>query len=205
MFPWLGSDIIEDSVDAFDLGCDSGADLMEHCVGDLFDCGGHSVLCIYGADDRRPALVAAVVLNTNTLDVGDNYEILPYLFVKAANVKFLAEDSVCLAERMETVTGNSAEASYSKSGTGEGLTVYHCMGKTEGFSNNSYLVLKEQLNGLDKLKLKILGKSAYVVVGLDCLLALGLLYALENFGVDSTLRKKLDSFKLSCFFCKYFN
>ena len=114
LFPFDSSNrlrrqIVENSVDAVDLGGDALGYLMENRVGDLLDGGAHSVLGVYGADDRGPALVAALVLNAYRLDVGDNNEILPYLLGKAALIKLVAEDSVCLAESCESVTGDSTE------------------------------------------------------------------------------------------------
>ena len=166
----LRCDIVEDSVDAFDLGGDAGADLMENCIGDLLDGCGHSVLGVYGADDSGPALKAAFVLNADRLDIGDNYEILPYLLCKSADSEFLAEDRVCLAECVETVAGDRAETAYAESGAGEGLTVNHFVGKSECLADYSYFILEEKLYGLAKLKLKILGKSTYVVCDLTAIL-----------------------------------
>ena len=137
---------------------------MENGVGDLLDGSGHSVLGVYGADDRGPSLVTAVVLNANALDVGDNDEILPYLFSKAALIKLVAEDSISLAQSFKTVAGDSAKASYAESVTGDRLTLYHCVRKTKRFTDNSYFILIEKLDGLNEFEVKILGKSTNVVV-----------------------------------------
>ena len=86
-----------------------------------------------------------------------------------------------------------------------GLTVNHCVGKSKRFTDYSYLVLEEELNGLNKLKLEVLGETAHVVVGLDRLLALSRLDAFENVGVDSALSEELDALELSCFLSKDLN
>ena len=177
---------------------------MKEIIWDLLYGCAHSVGGVYSADYCGPALVARVVLDADALDVGNNYEILPDLLGKSADIELLAENSVCLAERVETVTGDRTETSYSESGAGEGLTVYHCMRKTERLADYANLVLVKQFYGLDKLKLKVLGKSSDVVVRFYCLLAFCLLYAFKYIGVDSTLRKILDALKLSCFLCEYF-
>ena len=173
----LGSEIKKHTVDAFYFGGDSVYDLMEHRVGDLLDGGGHGVLGVYGADDRGPTLISAVILYADRLDVGDNDEILPYLFCKTADIEFLAEDRVCFAECVQTVTGDRTEATNAKSGAGEGLTVDHSVGKTERFANYSYFVFEKKFNGLNEFKLKVIGKTAYVVVRLNSLFAFGLLNA----------------------------
>ena len=108
----LRGNIVKHVVDALDLACDARGDLCEHVVGDGLDGRAHRVLGVDGADDRRPALVSGIVLNANALDVGDNDKILPYLLGKSANIEFLAEYRVCLAERVETVAGDRAKASY---------------------------------------------------------------------------------------------
>ena len=176
---------------------------MEDGVGDLLDGGGHSVFGVDGADDGGPAFVAAVVLDAYALDVGDDYEILPYLFGQAAVVKLLAEDGVCLAERFKTVAGDGAEATDAEAGAGEGLTVDHGMGKPQCLAYYSDLVLVEELQGLDQLKLQVLGKTAHVVVGFDGLLALCLLDALKDVGVDGALCKIGDTLKLAGLVGKY--
>ena len=61
------------------------------------------------------------------------------------------------------------------------------MGKTKCLTHNSYLILEEKLYWLAKLKLKVIGKTAHVVVGLNRLFALCLLDAFQNVGVDGAL------------------
>ncbi len=75
----LRCDIVENAVDAFDLACDARGDLMEHLVWDLLDGGGHCGLGIDGAEDRGPALIAAVVLYADRFDIGNDNEILQTL------------------------------------------------------------------------------------------------------------------------------
>ena len=65
----LGCQVEQNAVDALYFGGDAGHDLVENGVGDLFNGGGHCVLGIHGADDGRPAFVAALVLHTNTLKI----------------------------------------------------------------------------------------------------------------------------------------
>ena len=142
----LGGDVIENSVDSLDLACDSCADLVKNRVGNFLDGRGHSVLGVNGADDRGPALKAAVILDTYALYVGNNYKILPNLLCKTAIIKLLAQDRICLAERVKTVTGDSAETSYTESGSGEGLTVNHRVRETERLADYANLVLEKKLS-----------------------------------------------------------
>ena len=163
----LRTEVVENAIYALYFARNTVNYLVKNRVGNFLDGGGHSVLGIDGANYRGPTLVSAVVLNANALDVGNYYEILPNLLGKAALVELVAKDRVCLAESVETVASDSAKASYAKTGAGEGLTVNHCVGKSKRFADYSYLVLEEELDRLAKLKLKVLGKSADVVVGLD--------------------------------------
>ena len=176
---------------------------MKDCVGYLLDGGCHCVLGVYGADYRGPALVAAVVLYSYRLDVGDYYEILPYLLCKARFVELVAENCISLAERFKSVAGDSTEATNAKTGAGEGLTVNHTVRKSKCLADNANLVLVKELYGLDKLKVEVLGKSANVVVRLDCLLALCLLDALEYIGVNRTLREEINALEAACLVGKY--
>ena len=89
----LGGQVKEDAVDALDLGGDAGNDLVENGIGDLLDGGGHSVLGVHGADDGGPALVAALFLHANALDVRHSNEILPGLLSQAALVELVTQDN----------------------------------------------------------------------------------------------------------------
>ena len=103
---------------------------------------------------------------------------------------------------METVACDSSKTSYTKSGTREGLTVNHCMRKTQCLSHNSDLILKEQLYRLNKAELKIIGKTSHIMMGFYSLLALCRLDAFENVGIDSTLSEIFNAFELSRFISK---
>ena len=73
----LGGQVIQDTVDAGNLRSDACNDLVQHGVGDLLDGGGHGIGGVDGTDDGGPALVAALVLDTDGLDVGHSDEVLP--------------------------------------------------------------------------------------------------------------------------------
>ena len=182
---------------------DAVGDLVKNIIGDFFDSSGHSILSVYCADNCRPTFVAAFILNANALDIGNSDEILPYLFSKTVKVKLFTKNSICLTESVESVSGDSAKTSYAKTGAGEGLTVNHSVGKTESLANYANLILEEKLNGFNKLKGKILGKTANVVVRLNSLLALCLLNALKDIGIDSTLSEEVNSLKLTSLFSEY--
>ena len=126
----LGSEVHKYTVDTFYLFGDAVGDFVEDCVGNLLNSGSHSVLGVDGKDDGGPALIAALVLYADTFDIGDDNEILPYLFGKAALIKLISEDCIGLTECCQTVTGNRAKATDAKTGARERLTVNHCMGQT---------------------------------------------------------------------------
>ena len=69
------------------------------------------------------------------------------------------------------------------------------MGQAEGFAHDTNLILVKQLHRLAKLELKIVGKSADIVVRLDTV-------GLDDVGINGTLCKEFDTVKLSCLFLK---
>ena len=178
---------------------------MENCVRNFLDCCAHCVSCIYCTNDCRPALVTAFVLNTNALDVRNCNEVLPYGFVKTCDIELLTKNCISLTKCVESISCDSAKASYTKTRTWEWLTVNHRVWKTECLAYNSNLVLKEKLNRLNKLELKVVRKTANVVVRLNCLLALCLLYAFKNVRINCTLSQEVNALKLSCLFLKNTN
>ena len=141
----LGCKIVKYAVDAFYFVNDSVRDLMENCIGDLFDGSSHSVLGVDGADDCGPTFVTAFFFYANALDIGNGNEVLPYGLCKTAVVEFFAENGVCFTECVESVAGDGTEATNAETGTGEGLTVNHCGGKTESSADYADFVLVEEL------------------------------------------------------------
>ena len=162
---------------------------MKNSIGNLLDACLHCIGGIYSADNCGPALVTALVLYANALNIGNYDKVLPYLLGKTALVKFVTKNCISLTKRLKSVAGDSTEATDTESGAGERLTVNHCVRKTKRLTNYSYLVLIEKLYRLNELEIEVLGKSANVVVGLNCLLALCLLNAFKYIGIDSSLRK----------------
>ena len=178
-------------------------DVVEQRIGNLFDGSAHCVGGIYGADDCGPAFVAAFVLNTYALNIGHSDKVLPNLFAETVLCKLLTKDGISFTQRLKTVAGDCAQAANAKSGAGEWLAVNHGVGQTKSLAYYTDLILKEQLERFNKLELEILGQSAYVVVRLNSLFALGSLDGLQNVGVDSSLCQEADAFQLACFFSKY--
>ena len=183
----LGGQVHQDAVDALDLVGDPVGDLVQNLVGDLLDGGGHGIGGVDGADDGGPALVAALVLDTDGLDVGHGDEVLPDLLGQAALVELVTQDGIGLTQSLQTVAGDGTQAADTQAGAGEGLTVDHGMGQAQSLADYTDLVLEQQLDGLHQLKLQILGQTTHIVVGLDSLLALSGLLGLQNVGVDGAL------------------
>ena len=204
LFPFDRSDglrreIHQNAVDALNLMGDAVGDVVQQRVGDLLDGGGHGVLGVDGADDGRPALVAALVLHADALDVGHGDEVLPDLLVQAVLLELFAQDGVSLAQRLQTVAGDGAEAADAEARARERLTIDHAVRQAEGLADHADLVLEEELEGLDQLELQILRQTADVVMGLDSLLSLGSLDGLEDVGVDRALREEGNAFQLAGF------
>ena len=192
----LGGQVHQNTVDALDLVGDAVGDLVQDLVGDLLDGGGHGIGGVDGTDDGGPALVAALVLDTDGLDVGHGDEVLPDLLGQAALVELLTQDGIGLTQGLQTVTGDGTQAADTQAGAGEGLTVDHGVGQAQSLADHTDLVLEQQLDGLHQLEVQILGQTAHVVVGLDGLLALGGLLGLQNVGVDGTLGQEGDALQL---------
>ena len=87
-------EVVEDAVDAGDLGDDALGDVVEERVGDLLDGGSHRIAGVDGTDDDGPVPRALVVADTSGLVVGHNGEVLPYFALEAVLGKLLAEDGV---------------------------------------------------------------------------------------------------------------
>ena len=87
-------EVVEDAVDAGDLGDDALGDVVEERVGDLLDGGSHCIAGVDGTDDDGPVPRALVVADTSGLVVGHNGEVLPYFALEAVLGKLLAEDGV---------------------------------------------------------------------------------------------------------------
>ena len=82
---------------------DPVSDLVQNLVGDLLNGSRHGVLGVDRADDCGPAFVTALVLDTDTLDVGNCNEVLPDLFAQTALVEFVTQDGICFTQSFQTV------------------------------------------------------------------------------------------------------
>ena len=83
-------------------------------------------------------------------------------------LNFLSVDEVGILNDGNFLRGDIADDTYAESGTGERLSEYKMIGNTELKSYSSYLILEEISERLnDLLEINIIGKSAYVMMGLD--------------------------------------
>ena len=185
--------VVQDAVDALDLGKDPVDDVFQERIGDLFDRGAGGVDRVDRTDDDRPSPGALVVLDTGGAVIGNGGEVLPHLTGKPVLLELFAQDRVGFAHGFEAVAGDRAGAADAETGAGERLTVDHAGGKTEFTADAADLVLVEELDRLDQLELQICGKTADVVVRLHA-------DALEDIGVDGALSQELDPFLFSRLF-----
>ena len=170
--------------------------MLEKCKRNILDCCSHSILCIYGSYDNWISKCTFAVLNAYRLEIRNGCKVLPYLAFKTILCEFLTEYSVRLTNSFKSVTSDSAKTANTKTGTGERLTIYHIIRQTESFSDSSYFILEQKLERLNKLKLQILGKSAYIVVSLYAV-------ALDDVGVNCALSQELNAVLLARLFLKY--
>ena len=156
----LRGEIIKHAVYAFDFVQDPVGDLSEQFIGDRFDRGGGRVNGVDSSENYRPFICALVVLDAGRLEIGNYSEILPNLALQTVRGKFFAKDRVGFADSFEPVTGYRTYAADTETRAGEGLTIYHVIGKAELFAYHAHLILIEELDRLAKLKFKILGQAA---------------------------------------------
>ena len=172
---------------------DAVGDRVEDIVGDRLDRRGHRVDGVDGADDGEPLLRALAVADADGPHVGDRGEVLPDLAGEAGLGELLAEDRVGLADGLEAVAGDLAEATDAEARAREGLAEDHVLGEAEAEADDADLVLVKELEGLDELEGHALGKAADVVVGLDAV-------ALDDVGVDRPLGEEGDALALAGLF-----
>ncbi len=188
--------VVKDSVDAGNFVSDTVCDAAHEVVIDGFNCYLDYVSCVDRTYNAEPLESSLAVLDACGLEVRYYCEVLPYLACKACLLEFLSEDSIGFSYCFESVSCDCAGASYTKSGTGERLTVYHLVGKAKSRAYYTDLVLVEILNGFNELEIEFRRKSANVVVSLDAL------FALEDIRIDGALREECDAVELCSFFSK---
>ncbi len=154
------------------LCCDAADEFFHKLKRNILHLGGHGIGGVDCADDDRPLEGSLAVADTGRLEVRYHGEVLPYLAGKARICELLAEDGVCLAYRLQAVSGDGTRAAHAESRAREGLTEYHVVGKAELFADNAYLILEQDLHRLHKLELHVLRKSARIVMRLDAFFAL---------------------------------
>ena len=130
----LGSEVIEHTVDIFDLRGDAFGDVLEQCKGNVLHRGGHCVGGVDGTDDDGISECALAVLYADRFEIRHSGEVLPDLAFQTVFGKFLTENGVGFPDSLEAVTGDSAEAADTESGPREGLTVDHVVGQTESLA-----------------------------------------------------------------------
>ena len=163
----LGGQVIEDAVDALDLGDDTAGDMVQQLIGNRLDGRGHGVRGIHSADDGAPLVHPLAVLHAHALKVRNRGEVLPDLSRKARFIKFLPQDGIGFPDRLQTVTGDGAGAAHTQAGAGEGLTEHHIVRQAQLLAHYPHFILEQGPHRLHQLKLHVLGQAAGVVMGLD--------------------------------------
>ena len=86
---------------------------------------------------------------------------------KACQSDLVHEDVVGLAEDVELLFVDGAEAADAEAGSGEGLAHDDVFGETEEAADLADFVLEEAGEGLEELELEVRGEATDVVVALD--------------------------------------
>ena len=171
---------------------------VEQSIRNFFNGGGHSIGGIHGTNDSRPAFISLIITHAYALEIRNGNEILPYFAGKIVLVKFFAKDGIGFTQRFQTIAGNGTQAAYAQTGTGERLTINHFMRQTKRFANNTDFVFVKQLHRFDQFKLHAFGQTAHVMMRLNA-------FGFQNIGVNRTLSKEINAFKLARFFVENFN
>ena len=187
----LGCEVVEASVDSIYLVGDALGDSSEYIVGDLLDRGGHGIDGVDCTDDHGPLEAPLVVLDTDGLEIGDDGEVLPYLSCESCLIELFSEDCIGFPDGLESVTGYGSGTTDTESGSGEGLSEDHVVGKSQFLTDDTYLVLEQELDRFHELELHVIRESTDIVVCLDGA-------ALEDVWIDGTLCKEIDSFEFAC-------
>ena len=78
------------------------------------------------------------------------------------------EDRIDFTKGIQALLRDLSDASDTKAGTGEGMTVDQLLGKTELSAERSDLVLEQVLERFQKLPLQVLWETSDIVMRLDC-------------------------------------
>ena len=177
------------TVDALDLGGDTGGDMLEQVEGHVLHGGGHGVHGIDRTDDHTPLVRALIVADADRFDVRDRSKILPHLALQAVLGKLLTEDGVGLPDGLQAVTGDGAQAAHAQAGAGEGVAPQDVVRDAHGGAQFAHLVLEQHLQGFYQLEVQVLRQAAHVVVALDRLHSLGA--GLDDVGINGALAQEL--------------
>ena len=109
--------------------------------------------------------------------------------------ELFAQDRVGFTHGFQAVAGDRARTAHTESRSREWLAVDHIFRQPELSADNTNLVLKQELDRLDQLKIHLLRKPADVVMRFDR-------SAFQNIRIDRSLREKLDAVQLSRFLGK---
>ena len=160
--------------------------MLKQCKRHILNSCSHSIHSVHRTDDYRISESSGSVLYAYGLKIRHSGEILPHLALKTVLCEFLTKNRIGLTNCFQSVASDCTQTANSKSGTRERLTIYHAVRKTESLSDHTNLILKEQLNRLNQLKLQILRKTAYIVMSLYAV-------AFQNVRINSTLCQELDA------------
>ena len=143
------------------------------------------------ADGDHVAERARAVLHAHALHVRVDREELLGLLVEAGLLHLVAEDEVRLAQDVELLLRELADAAHREARARERLAHDHLVGDAERLAHLAHFVLVEVLDRLDEpLEEDVLGKAAHVVVRLHGLVAAHA--RLDDVGVDRALAEELD-------------
>ncbi len=190
----FGGDVVDDAVDAGDFVDDAAADAGEEVVGEAGPVGGHEVFGGDGAEGDDFLVGTAVAHDADAFDGEEDGEGLLGAFAEhAGGAQLVDEDGVGLAQGLQAIPGEGAEAADGEAGAGEGLAPDDFVGQAEGGAEAAHFVFEEEAQGLDELEVHVVGQAADVVVGLD---EVGVFFvfagAFDDVGVDGALGEEVD-------------
>jgi predicted ATPase/class 3 adenylate cyclase len=173
LFPFDGGggfagDVEDDAIDLGDLVGDPGGDPGQHVVGEPGPVGGHGVFAGDRAEHDGVAVAAAIALDADRADVGEqDHGALPDQGVEAGRGHLLPHDRVGLAQDGQAFRGDLADDPDGQARAGERLAADDRLRQAKLLPHPAYLVLEQGPERLDQAELQVIRQPADVVVRLD--------------------------------------
>ena len=199
---WLTRQIIEYTVDPFNLVDDPTHNLLQHIPRNIRSFRSHKVDRTYRTQCHSVIVGSLVTHNTYGTHIGQCGKVLVDLCINTGFCDLLAVDGVGILHDLYLFFGNLTDDSDTKSRARERLTEYQVLWNAKLQTNFTNLILEQVTQRLDDLlEIYVIRQSTHIMVGFDhC--GFTAKTGLYNVRVDGSLYKEVYSTDLLCFFFK---